>query len=326
MALVVGVVDLVGHHQLVVVAPNGGSPARIEEGIVKENVRSRVVVVNFSLPGVTVVGAIEDDTIGIACVDDEGDLVIVGGLHPVVSVGAVFDAVFSGEEGKFAANDVPVFTVGRTPVSDGAGNTTLFTTEDSGSHVDDVVVGAGGGHARVRPDVGADVEGSLNTVGRNVVLVLNEVDVQVVGSVCSHGKAVCTVTGDGAETGSVGFNAAFQRSPFVGVDVVGADGGTTVGVVGVAAIGVSEVHFSVGPNNSSVDVAVVGLPVVGSVVEVTVHEVSRGGHHRFANSVLVNGFQSRSLLQGGFVFLDIVSRNLLLLHLREAHGSNQQGQ
>ena len=112
MALVVGVVDLVGHHQLVVVAPNGGSPARIEEGVVKENVRSRVVVVNFSLPGVTIVGAIKYDTVGVARVDDEGDLVVVGGLHPVVSVGAVFDAVFSSKERKLAANDVPLFTVG----------------------------------------------------------------------------------------------------------------------------------------------------------------------------------------------------------------------
>ena len=50
-----------------------------------------MVIEYFSIPGLAVVVAVDDHTIAPTVIDDEGDAVVFGGLHPVVGVGTHID-------------------------------------------------------------------------------------------------------------------------------------------------------------------------------------------------------------------------------------------
>ena len=313
-------VEFVGKAEFAVSTPLGGSPTRIHEPGAKGGVDAGVVVEGLLFPGLTVVIAVEHHAIAPSAVDDEGEAVVFGGLHPVVVVGAPVGAALF-EVGKDHLGLVPSLAVRRTPVQGRDGAVVKVAAED----VDDVAVGARGHHGRVCVRTVVGVKGGRDAVGRYVVLVLDDVNANVSAGVGNNDDAVLAIAGDGAESGLLALDAAAAGNPFVVYGIVGADTGATVAEAAIGGHGVGEVHFAVGPSDRPRAGALVRLPVIGGVVQFALTEV-QAGHVGLALHVFkgVPSFQSGSFLhRGNFVLRFLVGN---VSHLRVTGNGHHQDQ
>ena len=310
-------IPFVGDVEFAVGTPLGRDPTRIiESAITKVGVDAGVVVEHLSLPGLTIIVAIDNHTIAPGVVHDESKAVVFGGLHPVAHIGTPVATIFFAEEGDDDVFLVPVNAVAGAEVVERVASVAVV----GGKHVDDFTVGAGSHHDRPRRLVvvvkakGAR-DGSLKV--DQFVFVLNEVDAAFGGGVGGNDDSVFLVAGDGAEAGLLSLDATTHRNPFVSVRIVGADTGTTVSVGSIACDSVGEIHFAVGPHDGAVDDTAVGLPVVGRVVELAVF----AEHVRLALDE-VETFHASGHLHGGGALLDVLVGHLL--HLRVTGDGHQQ--
>ena len=259
-------VKLIQHMELMVAIPLARDPAGIEELVlVGEGIR--VLVEHLAFPSLSIVVTVDHHAIAPCIVHNKCQAVVVGGLHPMATVGVPVNGVLRAHERKNYIFFIPSpASIRGAEIDQRIGDvfhTFKIIVSCRHKDVDDVAVRTRSHHSGPLKIIRV-VEHAyrLQRIRFDLVFVFYDIDAAITWGMGGNDKTIGTILGDRSEACFLVFHTATDCSPFSGRGMIHSDSRTTVRVVLVLRNRIGEVDIPVGPNMGPGTGTVVRLPVV----------------------------------------------------------------